>query len=84
MTTNKDRARRAGLALLAHQLDDSRGNKTQARLEVMSGRADVVSWLLADLRHFCDAHGLDFGELDKKGYRCYTADKVDERMKGRK
>jgi hypothetical protein len=31
-----------------------------------------VSDLLADLRHYCDAHGLDFEDCDRRGHDHYT------------
>ena len=34
--------------------------------------------LLADLRHLCDALGLDFGELERRGYGYYVAELEDE------
>jgi hypothetical protein len=27
---------------------------------------------LADLRHYCDAHGLDFADCDRRGHDHYT------------
>ena len=33
-----------------------------------------VSDVLADLRHFCDAHGLDFADCDKRARGYYIAD----------
>jgi len=32
--------------------------------------------LLADLRHYCDAHGLSFHELDRKGRDFYLAESL--------
>jgi len=31
----------------------------------------LVTDLLADIRHFCDDHELDFGELDRRACGCY-------------
>jgi hypothetical protein len=36
--------------------------------------ADVTD-LLADLRHYCSAHGLEFKELDRRGYGHYSAER---------
>lgn len=32
---------------------------------------DAVVYLLADIRHFCDVHGLDLAKLDKEAYSLY-------------
>jgi hypothetical protein len=32
---------------------------------------DGVTDLLTDIRHYCDAHGLDYGERDKSAYHHY-------------
>ena len=40
------------------------------------GSADdptAVVDLLADLRHFCDARGMDFADLDRIAYNHYTS-----------
>jgi len=36
---------------------------------------EVVIDLLVDLRHFCDAHGLDFGACDSMAYIHYLEEK---------
>lgn len=79
MSTNRERAARAGLALLAHQVDDSWGNKAQARREIKAEPAAILSYLLCDLRHWCDRKGLDYAKADKRGYEHYSADKAEER-----
>lgn len=38
-----------------------------------------ISDLLADIRHFCDKHALEFHELDRDGYRHYSAEVVQAR-----
>lgn len=38
-------------------------------------RPQAVGDLLADLRHYCDKHGLDFTDLDRQGLNHYTAEK---------
>jgi hypothetical protein len=48
---------------------------------VVGGGADepaVVS-LLADLRHYCDTHGLDFAKLDRYAYGDYRAQMATDR-----
>ena len=37
----------------------------------------VVSDLLADLRHWCDQQGWDFGDLDRNGYNHYINEASD-------
>ncbi|WP_199028523.1 hypothetical protein [Ralstonia sp. ASV6] len=36
---------------------------------------DAVVLMLADLRHYCDVHGLNFGRLDREAYTEYVNDK---------
>ena len=33
-----------------------------------------VAEILADLRHYCDRHGLDYGERDRAAYGFYLAE----------
>jgi hypothetical protein len=40
------------------------------------GPEQDASELLADLRHYCDAHGLAFHELDRKGHDFYLAESL--------
>ena len=35
-----------------------------------------ITDLLADLRHLCDALGLDFGTIDRAAYRAYARERV--------
>jgi hypothetical protein len=39
---------------------------------------DGVTDLLADLRHYCDVHGIDFAKQDKVAYQHYIEEKHDE------
>ena len=39
-------------------------------------RARDVTELLADIRHYCDVHSLDYGKLDSHGYQQYLEDKA--------
>ncbi|VWC79201.1 hypothetical protein BLA39750_01071 [Burkholderia lata] len=39
----------------------------------------AVACLLADLRHYCDAHGLDFSAMDRGGYADYCDQLGDDR-----
>ena len=43
------------------------------------GMETVVVDFLADLRHLCDSHGLDLGELDRKAHNHYLAELEDAR-----
>lgn len=38
-----------------------------------------ITDLLADIRHFCDANGLDFANLDRMAYQHYLAELGEER-----
>ena len=38
---------------------------------------EAITDLLSDLRHLCDALGLDFAELDRIAYRHYIEEKGD-------
>ena len=60
---NRERAKRAAKVL---------GGYSGGADDLESDIAD----LLADLRHLCDGLGLDFAELDKCGYRHYSAERV--------
>jgi len=44
--------------------------------------AQLITDLLADLRHLCDGLGFDFGELDRAAFRHYAVERV-EAMEGR-
>lgn len=81
--TNRDRAARAGLAIFAHQLDDNYGSVRAARREIKASPAAILSYLLADLRHWCDVRGFDFAKIDKQAYLVYLDDRLDERQERR-
>lgn len=40
---------------------------------------EALSDLLGDLRHFADAHGIDFAERDREGYRGYLLELAEGR-----
>lgn len=71
MSTNNERAARAMLALVAHQVDDCYGDKKQAKAEIKATPEAILCYLLADLRHLCDQKGLDYAKADKRGYEEY-------------
>jgi len=77
---NMDRAARAQIALLAHQQDDHGGNAKRALQELKAVPQEVLKYLLADLRHWCDCLGFDFAKIDREAYHAYLADKWDERQ----
>ena len=41
----------------------------------------LISDFLGDLRHLCDGHGLDFAELDRRGYNHYVEEASPSRFK---
>lgn len=82
MTTNKNRANRAAAALLAHQVKDCNGSELQALTEVSSDPEAVLRYLLADLRHWCDAKGIAFHEADRKAHALYTEELEEARRRG--
>ena len=81
--TNRDRAKRAEAALLAHQTRDCNGSSLQARAELAADPAAVLRWVLADVRHWCDANGLAFHEIDRKAYEVYSQEAAEERRAGK-
>ena len=70
MKQTKENKRRA--SLLSNDLASFAGRKGQI---LTRETADVVADFLADLRHYCDAHDLDFADLDRRAYGNYTAEK---------
>ena len=46
---------------------------------IVEAEAFVID-LLADLRHFCDGRGLDFGRLDPVAYQHYSEETREERL----
>lgn len=71
MKQNKETARRAKLTAAVIGLRAEMGGQ-----HIEHERDDIVADLLADLRHYCDAHGLDFADLDRRAYGNYTAEKA--------
>lgn len=59
--------RRAEKARCALRLGKYRNDDRQGVPE------DVID-ILADLRHWCDKRGWDFGDLDRSGYNHYLAE----------
>ena len=54
-----------------------RAKKLRAAMEELYDEAapdDALTDLLADARHFADAHGLDFGEADRKAHDHYCGE----------
>lgn len=60
-----------------HQKKLTKGN---AAVEVRQDPESAISDVLTDLRHYCDLLGLDFAEIDGRGYRNYSAEVVEERQ----
>ena len=56
------------VALVEHILKDSYGT------DFMIDPEQDVAEILADLRHYCDAHGLAFHELDRRAHGFYLAE----------
>lgn len=69
---NRSRARRARAALIAHQTKEFSGNDAQARVELRVDPAAVLRYLLADLRHWANAKGINFAEQEQKAHDLYT------------
>ncbi len=44
------------------------------RTDYDNGPELAVAEILADLRHYCDAHGLAYHELDRKAHGFYLAE----------
>lgn len=80
-----------GLACIGHthtasshglEPDDSavRSNTVQAIVtsyckDMGIDQTEALASLLADLRHFCDAHQLQFKDIDRNGHLQYTAER---------
>lgn len=56
-----------------HVADETRGPMTD---NDAAADEDAVVLMLADMRHYCDQHGLDFGQLDRGAYADYC-DQLD-------
>lgn len=77
MTTNQDRVDRADALMMTHQIDDCMGNAEMAREEIERAPQSVVSYVLADLMHYCKAKGLSFQEALTMA-EIHHQDEVDE------
>ena len=64
---NKTRANRILCAALS----------VDAYSEIKDDPAAVAADMLADLRHFCDLHGLPFEEMNTRGHEAYL-DEIEE------
>jgi len=64
--TNADRARHAFEAI--HPAIDANG----------CSDSEAITYLLADLRHYCHLHRLDFADLDRRACRHYRAEIHEE------
>jgi hypothetical protein len=61
----------------------SRATVAQQALEAVNrfrGASDLIedndlAGLLADFRHWCDAHEVDFAKIDRRAYQHYAAEK---------
>ena len=47
-----------------------------------NGPEQDVAEILADLRHYCDRHGLDYAERDRAAYGFYLAEGARARDEG--
>ena len=74
MTTTQDRACNAIAKL--HDVYTDHHNKDGRILP--ADQPYFVSDLLADLRHYCDAHGIDFTECNARGEGHYEAEISEE------
>jgi hypothetical protein len=45
-------------------------------VEPFTQRQMLLIYFLADVRHYCDARGWDYGALDKEGYQAYLGDRA--------
>ena len=52
------------------------------RTDYDNGPEQAVTEILADLRHFCDRHGLDYAERDRAAYGFYLAEGARARDEG--
>ena len=50
-------------------------DESECFAEKAGAREDIVAGMLADLRHYCDDHNLDFANLDRQAYSGYVDDK---------
>jgi len=75
---------RDALAQIRELLPELKMDKAEAALAVFFDLEDAdpgaaVTDVLADLRKFCDQHGLCFGDLDRTAYQHYLAELEEKR-----
>jgi hypothetical protein len=71
--SNADRAERARRAVRAYQ-----GQEPDRIAEGEDAAAEVLTDLCCDLRHLCDELGLSIAEAERRGYRHYLEEVVEE------
>lgn len=64
---NKDRARRLLATVKGSVYEQTKRNRYLA-----------VCDLLTDLRHLCEASGLDFGKIDRQAYEHYREERLEK------
>jgi hypothetical protein len=62
----------------------SAGARCEHRLSGLDGLGADITEHLADIRHLCDRYGLDYGVLDRRGYREYLADQAEHPVADRR
>jgi len=65
-----------------HDRSVSRIDEAAPRYDCPDEPDTVVKDMLADLRHYCDEHGLDFAELDKKAHTYYRDEVHEDGLEG--
>ena len=69
--TNKDRAERIRVALEAYAKDSG--------CAATDEMGDLITDALSDIRHLCDRYELAFHELDRRAYKHYSTEVVEQR-----
>lgn len=69
------------LTKLQREMNDERADRIQAIVDEYLSRVcdtmdDAIADMLADIRHYCDAHHLDFAGLDHRAYNNYACEKA--------
>jgi hypothetical protein len=90
--TNNPSANEAAEPVGQHPCNTARGNRISLlhpiykdlhnNQGVLVDHEGFVSDLLADLRHYCDAHNLCFGDRDRLGHTHYQAELEDPDCNG--
>jgi hypothetical protein len=70
MAATDDTSPETRVDLVEHILESNYGT------DVLIDPEQDAAELLADLRHYCDAHGLAFHELDRKAHQFYLAESL--------